>query len=86
MANKRNLVTNFLVEVAAGVTVSAIGVYFISPETSVELSVLAVGLISIPIFMFLGAAAVFLYGLYLVVKVLDWIATHLGLFDVDDFS
>jgi hypothetical protein len=76
-------VKSFLVQAAAGILAAAVGALVTVPEQALQLNSLALGLLSIPIFLALGAAALFLYSVYLIIRVLEGIVSHLDLFDID---
>lgn len=75
---------SFLINTGAGVASAAILALFTMPEQSLQLNSLALGLLSIPIFLAMGSLAIVIYGLYLVIKIIDAVATHIGIFDAGD--
>ena len=77
-------IKSFLIQAGAGVVASAVAALFTVPDQQLQLSSLALGIASIPIFLALAAGSLFLYGLYLIIHVIDLIATKLHLFDAFD--
>lgn len=72
---------SFLLQVASGVLVAALTSSQAIPNQELHLSSLALGFLSIPIFLALGYAAAALGSLYLLITVLDAVFVHLDWFD-----
>jgi hypothetical protein len=75
---------SFLIQAAAGVAAAAITAFLGAPEQQLQFGTLAVGLIAIPLFLLGGVGAIFLYGLYLVVHIVEVLATKLDIIDMVD--
>jgi len=81
-----NGLKSFLIQAGAGFLASALAAWATIPGQNIELGTLALGIIAIPVFLGLAAIGCSLYGLFIVIKIVDAIATKLHLFDVDDIS
>lgn len=77
-------VKSFLIQAAAGVAAAAVAALLAAPDQQIHLGTLAMGLIALPLFLLAGASAVFLYGLYLVIHVVEVVATKLHIIDMID--
>jgi len=77
-------IKSFLIQAGAGVLASAITAYLAVPEQQLNLGSLALGIVAIPLFLLLGAVGVGLYGLFVVINLIDVIATKIGIFDSFD--
>lgn len=74
-------IKSFFVQTGAGVLASAITAYFAIPEQQLDLGSLALGIFAVPLFLFLGAIGIGLYGLFALIHLIDVIATKIGIFD-----
>ncbi len=80
-------IKSFLIQAAAGILSSAVVALITIPDKNLELGSLALGVVSIPIFFALGELAISIYGILIIIKIVDVVATKLHLFDAfDDFS
>jgi hypothetical protein len=77
---------SFLVQAAAGVVAAGVGALIFVPDQKLELGSLAIGLLSIPLFLALGALASALYGFYLIIRIVEAIAVKFNILDLDDLS
>ena len=68
-------VKSFLVSVASSILASAIFALFTIPDEQLHLSDFALGVISIPIFLALAAFSSGIYGIYLIIKLVDILLT-----------
>jgi hypothetical protein len=71
-------IKSFLIQASAGVLASAVTAYLTVPEQQLYLGSLAFGLLIIPLSLFLGGIGAWLFGLYLMIKVIDMIITWIG--------
>ncbi len=80
-------VKSFLVQVASGVLASAIFALFTIQDEQLHMSTLALGIISIPIFLALASLASGFYFVYIIIRIVDVILTKLNFFNsFDDLS
>ncbi len=75
-----------LIEIATGIVTTALCAYLFAPQAQVELGTIAAGVIAVPIFILLACVSAGLYSLFLIVRVIELIATKLDLFDITDGS
>lgn len=71
----------WLTNIALGLISSAIFAFFIAPDQQIQLGSWALGLVAIPVALMLGSAAIALYGLYLVIHVIEIVAVKLHIID-----
>jgi hypothetical protein len=77
---------SFLIQAGAGFLASAAAAWLTIPGQNIELGTLAIGIIVIPIALGLAVIGCSLYGVFVVIKVVDAVATKMHLFDADDIS
>jgi hypothetical protein len=67
-----------------GVISSAIYAFLFAPDQQVQLGSLSTHIMTIPLFFLLGAAALALFGLYLIVHLIEILAVKLHILDFWD--
>ncbi len=77
---------SWIASIILGLISSAIFTFIIAPDQQVQLGSFSLGILAIPLFFLLGSAALSLYGMYLIVHIIEIIAVKIGIisdFDMD---
>ena len=74
------------IEIATGLVSSAIFAYLTVPDQQLQLGAIGLGIMAIPLFLGLASLGAGLFGLYLLVKIVEILGTKLHLFDLLDIN
>lgn len=77
-------IKSWITNIVLGLISSAIFAFFVAPDQQVQIGSLAFGLVAIPLALLIGSAALALYGLYLVIHIVEVVAVKLHLLDFFD--
>lgn len=71
----------FLIQAGAGFLASAAAAWLVVPSHSVDFAAITLGVVAIPIALGLAAIGCSFYGIFVLIKIVDVIATKIGIFD-----
>ena len=79
-------IKSWITNIVLGLISSAIFAFLIAPDQQVQLGSLALGVIAIPLAFMLGSAALVIYSLYLIIRIVEIVAVKLHILDYFDIG